>query len=134
GLQTSWPLSQLVVPAAHAPLPPVAQATPLPGSPSSTWPSQSSSIPLHTSGPGGRGSQVWSSPSTQFGVVTWHSPRPQVVVPRPSSTRPLQSLSSPSQASAVGVTSPRQLPQRPWAQVWTPAWQTPMPSVFGSPV
>src|SRR5216683_584949 len=48
-----WPPTHgAVVPAAHTPSSPLLQAIPPPGLPSSTTPSQLSSIPLHDSGPG----------------------------------------------------------------------------------
>src|SRR5205814_9128512 len=47
--QTIGPPEQVVVPALQVPGWPVSQAAPPPGFPSSTWPSQSSSMPLQIS-------------------------------------------------------------------------------------
>ncbi len=58
--------------------------------PSSTSPLQLSSIPLQTSGEGSPGTQVCGTPPTQVSTVRRQAPMPQVVVPSPSSTTPLQ--------------------------------------------
>ncbi len=70
------------------------QGRSLVGNSSSTAPSQSSSTSLHSSGVAPRyGSHSCSSPWTQLKTVFSHPARPQVVVPRSSSTWPSQSSS-----------------------------------------
>ena len=89
--------------AEHAPTPQVVgvEAMPL-----STTPLQSLSKPSQTSAVGAPGVQVSTiAPPTQLYVpVEAHWPTPQVVgvEAMPLSTTPLQSLSKPSQTSAVG--------------------------------
>ncbi len=68
---------------------------------SSTIPSQSSSMLLQISAVGAPGVQVCEVAWTQADTVRRQAPTPQVRLAMPSSTRPLQLLSMPSQISAV---------------------------------
>ncbi|MGI5865808.1 MAG: hypothetical protein ACOX6T_27645 [Myxococcales bacterium] len=61
-------------------------------------------------------------------------PQPPQALLTPSSVVPSQSLSSPSQDSSRGWTSPTQAPQVPAAQVWVPWRQMPTPAVASGPV
>ena len=70
----------------------------------------------------------------QAGVVRWHAPTPQVMVPRPSSIWPSQSSSRPLQTSALGSTSPVQVPKAPPPQERDPVRHTPTPAVPVGPV
>src|SRR5574341_1305314 len=69
----------------------------------STVPSQSSSMPLHTSVPAVPGVQVCVTPPTHLLTVTSQAPTPQVVLPSPSSTVPSQSSSTPLHTSLPPV-------------------------------
>src|ERR1035437_2187524 len=105
--------------------------------PSSIAPLQLSSIPLpQISAPGLLGVQVEALPAVQAATVTWHAPRPQVVVPSAegSSTVPLQSSSTPLQTSADGRTWPMQGPSTPLTHWEVPARQAPPPRVALGPV
>src|SRR2546428_4671773 len=63
--------------------------------PLSTLPSQSSSMPLQTSGVGVPGVQVCGTPPTQAGALRWAGPRAQVVFSRVSSVDVLQFWAAP---------------------------------------
>src|SRR5437773_4114162 len=64
--------------------------------PSSTVPSQLSSIMLpQISWVGIPGVQLFGEPPTHAGTVFWHAPVPQLMLPSPSSTMPLQLSSTP---------------------------------------
>src|SRR6476646_1451017 len=103
------PLKQAVVPAAQTPSWPVLQATPPPGLPSSNTPLQLLSLPSQTSAEGSTSSLQTRVPAVQAVIPAAQTPsRPvlQATLPPglPSSVRPLQSLSLPSQTSAEGWT------------------------------
>src|SRR6266849_322297 len=71
---------------------------------SSTVPSQSSSSPLPQISPCGFGLfgvHMFGMPITQAGTVLWHTPTPQEIVPRPSSTMPSQLSSTPLHTSGA---------------------------------
>ena len=63
----------------HACWPPLKQVGLPMGVRSSIWPSQSSSMPLHTSAPAGPGVQLCVPPPTQFCTVRRQAPVPQKV-------------------------------------------------------
>ncbi len=65
-------------------------------------------------------------PPEQLAMVCSHTPRPQVVLPRPSSGVPSQSLSSPSHTSPTGMMAPEQEPQEPVVHSREPAWHCPV--------
>ena len=71
--------------------------------PSSTTPSQSLSLSSQISVVAVPGVHVCGCPLTQFDVERMHSPMPQVVSPRPSSTIVLQLSSWPLQSSGTGT-------------------------------
>ena len=77
------PLTQCRIPVAQTPNCPVEQATPPPGSPSSTVPLQLSSMPLQTSVDGVPGVQVCGVPFRQPGTERTQAPVPQVIMPQP---------------------------------------------------
>jgi rubredoxin len=121
-LSPGTPFTQVVVPAAaHAPTPQLVGWAVMP---SSTWPLQSSSIPLQVSAVGVPG--VQASPGTPFTQVVVplaaHAPTPQEVgwATMPSSTWPLQLSSIPLQISAVGVPGVQLSPGTPFTQVVVP--------------
>src|SRR5450432_643723 len=117
-LQTSWPLTQAKMPAEQVPMP-LPQASPTPGkTPLSTLPSQSSSMLLQLSTPGGTtgASQKVPLPSALHARMP---PRLQAPTPvltheaptmKPSSMLPSQLLSRPSHFS-VGTAQPQGPPQ-----------------------
>src|SRR5882724_7139843 len=114
------PPLQLDVPAAQTPVCPVAQATPPPGFPSSTTPSQSLSAPSQVSATGEPATHELTPPVHVPAEA--QAPTPQVVAKE--STVPSQSLSRPSHASAEGFTFRVHATAPPW-QVCVPAAQTP---------
>ena len=59
----------------------------------------------------------------------WVMPIVHAQPPARSSTGPLQSLSTPSQSSIAGRTSPMQAPNMPLAHFCWPPWHGPTPSV-----
>ncbi len=71
------------------------------------------------------GVQTASAPALHDGIVFTQAPCPQLIEGKPSSAIPLQSSSSPLQASPLGSTWPLQVDQMPAAQVCVPAWQVP---------
>ena len=103
GVQVSGcgtPPTQAITPVSlQAPTPQVVgwSAAPL-----SIAPSQSSSMALQISAVGVPGVQVCGTPKMQSSVVTSQAPTPQVVWPRPSSTKRLQSSSMLLQISGWG--------------------------------
>src|SRR5258706_127563 len=102
--------------------------------PSSTWPSQLSSMPLHVSVPALTApTHAPHAPPAHVCVPVLHAPAllPQtriapLVQRQPSSTTPLQLSSiTPSQSSVVGTTPPTQPPHAPLAHVWSPVLHAP---------
>jgi hypothetical protein len=107
-LQTTAPAVHAVVPAAQTPSCPVEHATPPPGLPLSTTPSQSSSTPLHVSATAAWFAVQAMDPPVHAVVPAEHAPCWPVEHARPppgllSSTVPLQSSSRPSHVSADGA-------------------------------
>src|SRR5262245_55364081 len=95
------------MPAEQAPRPAVAHVPPPPALSSSIRPSQSLSIPSQISGVGSVAGKHWSAPPRHDRIPAEHAPKRGVVhAPPPSglssSIRPSQSLSIPSQISALG--------------------------------
>ena len=119
--QASAPPLHVVVPAAQTPCLPVEHATPLPGLPLSTTPSQSSSLPLHVSAPVCTVCTQTTAPLAHAVVPAAHTPSLPVAHATappglPLSTAPSQSSSLPLHASVAGNTAPLHAPHWPAAQ------------------
>src|SRR5262245_51539594 len=105
---------------------------------SSIAPSQSLSFPSQTSidgsvngTPSRPDPEHINTPGEQTpGTPVEHVPPPWAA---PSSTLPLQSSSTPSHVSAVGVTSPEQGPHAPPWHACVPSLHAPTPLVDGGP-
>ncbi len=128
-LQTMAPFVHAVVPGWHTPWRFVLHARPPPGLPSSTVPLQLLSMPSQTSPVGETFWLQTTAPLTQAVVPAAQAPSLSVVQARPppglpSSTAPLQSLSLPSQVSALGCTFWLQT-MPPFEHAVVPAEQTP---------
>src|SRR5437867_2096782 len=112
----------------------VPHSPPPPGFPLSTTPSQSLSTPSHVSAVGVPAAQLSTSPPLTHvrDPADAQAPTPHVVATAaiPSSTVPLQSLSTPSHVSAVGVPAAQLSTTTPLTHVRDPAdAQAPTPHV-----